>query len=395
VTRFGELRVERKLYRDEEGNPRFPLDEALGWRPRQAATPGVQEAVVALAADLSFEHIARLTAGVLSKSTVWRLVQRVGREALEADEALRRAVYEEGALPPPGPRRVRRLYVEADGIWVRLQRDRKRWMEMLVGMAYEGWERLGSEERPRYRLKHKRVYVHGGSRKAFWEGAAVAWWRIWDLSQVEQVVVNGDDAEWIGQVTALWDRVVRQQDGFHLARTCCRAFGKKEGKAVYAAIRAGQWEKAEAISRRHGPASGERAQQAWTWLQRHWGDETLVDWRHRVGEEEAQERGLGCMEGTLAHLLARRMKKKGRSWSRQGAQVMGKVQELVFHQELGLWCRRRSPVPPRKAAAFPSRSRPRRKGSDNTWLQAHLPALQGRFPTDPALLRLRERLRLN
>ncbi len=27
-------------------------------------------------------------------------------------------------------------------------------------------------------------------------------------------------------------------------------------------------------------------------------------------------------------------------------------------------------------------------------LQAHLPALQGRIPTDPALLRLRERLRL-
>ncbi len=246
---------------------------------------------------------------------------------------------------------------------------------------------------PRYRLKHKRVYGHGGSRKTFWEGAAVAWWRVWDLSRVKQVVVNGDDAAWIDQVTALWDRVLRQQDGFPRARTCGRALGKKAGKAVYAALRAGNWEKAEAISRRHGPASGKRARRAWAWLQRHWGDETLSDWRQRVSEEEAQERGLGCIEGTLVHLLARRMKGKGRSWTRQGARAMGKVQELVFHQELGVWCRRRTSAPSRKATTSTKRPRSRRRVSEGAWLQAHLPALQGRIPTDPALLRLRERLR--
>jgi hypothetical protein len=31
LTRFGVVRVKRRYYRDGEGNPRFLLDEALGW----------------------------------------------------------------------------------------------------------------------------------------------------------------------------------------------------------------------------------------------------------------------------------------------------------------------------------------------------------------------------
>ena len=81
VTRFGEVTFVRRLYRDEEGRYRFLLDEVLDLSAYQGASPDVIEAVVLLASGVAFARVAeilgRLTAGVLSASTVWRLVQRV------------------------------------------------------------------------------------------------------------------------------------------------------------------------------------------------------------------------------------------------------------------------------------------------------------------------------
>lgn len=49
-------------------------------------------------------------------------------------------------------------------------------------------------------------------------------------------------------------------------------------------------------------------------------------------------RALGAMEGNNAHLIADRMKGKGRSWSRRGARHMAKVRELVLNQEHRPFC---------------------------------------------------------
>ncbi len=41
MTRFGEVRMQRRLYKDEEGKAHFLLDEYLNLPPRQLATPTV------------------------------------------------------------------------------------------------------------------------------------------------------------------------------------------------------------------------------------------------------------------------------------------------------------------------------------------------------------------
>jgi len=81
-------------------------------------------------------------------------------------------------------------------VWIRLQRQKKRHMGLKVGIAYEGWERL-PHKRESYRLKEKRVYVHGLEGVDFWEGASLAWFQHWDVSSVERLVLNGDDALWV------------------------------------------------------------------------------------------------------------------------------------------------------------------------------------------------------
>ena len=49
VTRFGDVVVSRRMYRDSEGWTVFALDECLGWKRRQLASPSIAECVVEMA----------------------------------------------------------------------------------------------------------------------------------------------------------------------------------------------------------------------------------------------------------------------------------------------------------------------------------------------------------
>ena len=246
MTRFGEVRIRRRLYRDEQGNGRFLLDELLELPPRQLAVPVVTEKVIEMASEMGFkktgEVLASLTGGALSSMSVWRLLDRVGERALAAEEAEGEAVYAQGERPhQEGERTAERLYIEADGVWVRLQRQEKDWMEIKVGVAYEGWEAL-SQTREGYALAGKRVYVHGVDHLTFWEGASLAWSRYWNLSRIGHFVIGGDGAGWIRQGVNHFPNSVWQLDGFHLVRACRRALGKEQGQRLFQSIREGRWE---------------------------------------------------------------------------------------------------------------------------------------------------------
>ena len=106
-----------------------------------------------------------------------------------------------------------RPYVEADGLWVRLQRAEEEFLEIRTAIGYEGWESLpGSGGGIGL---GKRVYCQGDERIDFWEGVSVAFGRVWDWSRIRQVVVNGDGAGWIDGGAEMLGRAIRQSDGFH------------------------------------------------------------------------------------------------------------------------------------------------------------------------------------
>ncbi|RMF94346.1 MAG: hypothetical protein D6736_00225, partial [Nitrospinota bacterium] len=202
VTRFGDLRIRRRVYQDEHGTYHFLLDEYLGWPPAQVATPRLTEQVVELASRMPFREVVRtvtaLTAGVLSPATIHRLTQRVAQRAVEADHTMWEQGVQRGGAPPAGDRVVPTLYVEADGLWVHLQREGTRYYEVKSAIAYEGWQRL-PQNAERYALVGKRVYCHGDDTLPFWEVASLAWSRRWDLSRIPQVVIGGDGAPWIDE----------------------------------------------------------------------------------------------------------------------------------------------------------------------------------------------------
>ena len=256
VTRFGDVRARRRLYTAPDGTAHFLLDEHLGWPPRQVATPAFAALLVDWATEVPFRTAARrveaATAGVVGGSTAWRLLQQVAARVVAHEQAVHAAWAATATLPAPaGERVVPVLYVEADGVWVKTQRepDHRTGYELKCASRYEGWEQIGKatpgHPRDHYRLVAKQVYCHGFARadaKApvpFWEAVDLALARTYDLSQIPVVVVGGDGANWLDTALESFPQGVRQRDGFHLARDAARGWGVAVGATLYQAVRTG------------------------------------------------------------------------------------------------------------------------------------------------------------
>ena len=99
VTRFGEVVARRRMYSDGSGNTTFALDDYLGWKPRQQASPSLTESIVSMASPvppyqvrgrlfrMADEMVSELTAGVLSPMTVHRLLSGVGQSAMDDEHS--------------------------------------------------------------------------------------------------------------------------------------------------------------------------------------------------------------------------------------------------------------------------------------------------------------------
>lgn len=346
VTRFGKIPVWRRLYEDQEGRYHYLLDEYLNWQPYKVSTPSLRESLVEMSTEKSFEKVSRtlekLTAGVLSRSTIHRMLQEVTEAAMGDERQIWESCFHAGKLLKPGERKTPVLYTEADGLRVHLQREGdQRYYELKSAIAYEGWERLSQKEE-RYRLLHKKVYCHSDPSIPFWEGASLQWDRHWDMSCLEMIVLGGDDANWINKGLEELPYCVRQLDGFHLSRSCRR--GWEDGDNMYTAIRSGRVRNTLGVLKeREGKAAQKERSHVLKCLERG------ADWRNQISGTpfsflvSGEVRGLGAMESNEDKLFADRMKKRGLSWTIAGAQHMGKAIQLVANGELGNWCGRKPP----------------------------------------------------
>jgi hypothetical protein len=75
------------------------------------------------------------------------ILQEITGHVIDSEKAQWEACFKESALPEPGKRKV--VFVEADGSWVHLQREKQGHYELKNAIVYEGWERIGDE---RYEL---------------------------------------------------------------------------------------------------------------------------------------------------------------------------------------------------------------------------------------------------
>lgn len=390
-TCLGIVGVTRTQYRDQAGRYRYLLDEALGMEKYRHLTATVIEKALELAVQMPFrrsaevlEHVGRV---VLSHESIRRWVGRLGDRLLKQAEAEVQALLSQGVLPASEGRKTAHLLTEADGVMVSQQRQKSCQAEVKVGIAYEGWQKVGKD---RYATVEKTIF--GGLAEAdhWWAGMLLKLHGRYDLARVQHVGAGGDGAPWVKQGAAVLGGRF-SLDTYHLCRELRGALGPRHpalGAILQACNRGDVISALEWLSTIRVNLRGEAAQRLdqvarYLWQNR----DGLRDYRLDLREEGHGLRRMGAIEGNVDKLVAKRMKRQGMSWTPHGITTMIAVRFLFLEGKLGQWLRAmpsavaNNAMPDMKPAGK-AIGRILRQERD-AWLKATLPALQGPHASRP------------
>lgn len=327
-TLFGTVRFKRRYYLDREtGAYVFLLDEALGIAKKSKVSPGLAEAAVWQGVNGPSYRNGQATLEafyarpVISHETIRQLT-------LETGELITRETQKK-QQEPQGKRRVRILFIEADGLYAHLQRDQADGVEKQIAFSHEGWQRRStlSDE---YELVNRKYRV-AAEGEDFWEAASRQIYGDYDLEGAI-VVMNGDRAGWIRQGVEYFGNaavVLYQWDRFHVAkelreilanqperrRWALRAFEQSDSTRLLAEL-------ATAEAHEKVPEQKERIRALKKALLA--DPEAARDYRVRLqemGYSTRGLRGLGAAESNMDR-FANRLKKRGQNWGRYGLHTL-------------------------------------------------------------------------
>lgn len=314
-TMFGEITFKRRVYRDREKNQFvYLLDQALSFDGESMVSPHLEEMAIELASQ-----------GPSYRESAKKIEAFLGYPAI-SHEAIRNKLIERAKQPIPASETKRKanvLFVEVDGLYAHLQRQKKRGVENQIAVVHEGWEKNGE----RVRLLHKRHYLHQG-KEPFWEGFMDFLTDHYDIDEQTWLVVNGDGAEWIGECRSYFHRCVYNLDRFHVFKELRR----------YLRELPSQWKLAREALEAYDPKAllnvvdeipmesiREEWQEDWkkykAFLRRH--QEHLKDYREKLreaGVDTSDMQSMGSAESQMS-VMAKRTK-GGYSWSMQGVSAM-------------------------------------------------------------------------
>jgi hypothetical protein len=385
-TCLGPVRIKRRQYLDEKGQRRCLLDDVMGMDKYCHTTVKVQELALEMASFMPYrrsaEVLQKTSAIDLPHQTIWRMVGKAADPYLQKEEQELKWFMETGEIPQGDGKPVSRLLVEADGVILSLQREKERRAEVKLGIAYEGWEKVGKD---RYRTIHKTAFTAVAGRDRFWSGLSLKLQKTYDLSRVRDTIVGGDGAGWIKE-GASYVNGRFQLDRYHLNKELCAAFGRDSQTKglVWQACERGELEislaiMADALKEAKGEQSL-RIARAYRYI---WENSSGIgDYRLSLGEEGRTLRHTGAIEGNIDKLIVRRMKNQGMSWTVKGIRRLLCVRFLILDKKLHEWIETRNQSQISNQVAIPKKkvrhivTRLSIQEPDE-WIKAKLPALYG------------------
>jgi len=258
----------------------------------------------------------------VSHSTIQRMVWQVGNRIADGEEAERRRVFEAGEAIPRGKVKAEVLYGESDGVWLHLQREKRRSVEVRVATLYSGKKPLGKK---RKRLVNKcSVAAIGLSSEAWQEQVLKTAHRYYDLEQTRLLVTGGDGNQWVRRTFRRFDMPQEYVlDRFHLSRAARRAIGDRatSQEIVRKLRQEGFTAVGHELKQRIDQARGKRRDKLKQFYQ--------YIYYQQDGLQDLDQRGytsklgsLGAIEGNVDKLVIHRMKGRGCCWKLKGARAM-------------------------------------------------------------------------
>ncbi|MCL2751033.1 MAG: UPF0236 family protein [Coriobacteriia bacterium] len=238
ITLHGEISYHRRIYIDEYGHRRYPLDEVLGIAAYQKIEPAAFEWIIRCAANISFKKTAEAfekASGVsITRQTVMRCVHKEG-------ELLAKSDVRNDAKPVSTPV----LFMEFDGLHVSLQSETKsaprprrtykeqylrKSMELKVGVMY-----AGKEAHRRLRPIH---WASGGLGEDFFKEGMTLASTFFEMDRVDYIKAASDAATWCknhGLDVQVKDgtAIISSLDVYHINQRVYRAFSSEDDRSYY------------------------------------------------------------------------------------------------------------------------------------------------------------------
>ena len=325
VSSLGAMKYKRRVYLDEKRKRRKPVDELLGIEKYGRMSGRVQEMGASLACmgtyRLAASQLSYLLKTPISHSAVQRMAWATGNRIADGEEAERRRVFEHGEPIEAGRIKAPVLYGESDGVWVHLQREKRRSAEVRVAIMSTGRKQIGKD---RYRYENKRCITAIGLNSEMWQEQIVRESHLYyDLSETKVLISGGDGNQWVRHS---FDRMEIPQefilDRFHLLRAARRTYhDKAEAKQIVAQLHQGGFSSVSKELRQRIEQSEGRERQKlkefYSYI--HNNQDGLLDLEYRGVDLPAY---LGGIEGNVDKLVVHRMKGRGCSWRIRGLRAM-------------------------------------------------------------------------
>lgn len=350
-TVYGDVTYERYVYQtmDEEGHRAFVylLDEAVNVDKIGLISTNLAEKI----ASCVTENPYRVTADIISNTSgqkishggAWKLVQKLGERVSMEEELL---VKQMNADKAEGSRKIKVLFEEMDGVWLRMQgKDHKSIpkQEMKVATVYEGWDK---EDRSGSRLCGKKVIAGMEKSSEFHEKREAQIRSIYNADEIEYRILNGDGGSWIKDPYE--PDTVFQLDRFHIRQEIKRKLNqdKEASKAVEGLFEAERMDEMLSYIRIYADSvetddeKDKRAKKAWELYQYlNNNKEGLMPYQKRgISLPEAPEGmrygNMGVQENQNCTVITMRMKGNRKRWSEKGANNMAKVLYRKENKEL-------------------------------------------------------------
>ena len=205
VTRFGVVAFQREKVSGGSSGGCYPLDRAIGLKPRQETTLWVKKRACELANGYSYRPAAALLSAEIgdevSHGAVYSWVQKSGQALRREEDERWEAVFEDGEVFEGEGEEKEIVVTKMDATILHAQEKGWKQLSVKLGVMYSGKE-LESEtaKYKRYRLTEKTL--HGGIEEPdeFGEKLYLKGEEKLALSKAKNLLVLGDGDPWIKNI---------------------------------------------------------------------------------------------------------------------------------------------------------------------------------------------------
>jgi hypothetical protein len=328
------VKVKRLKWKQRPGSI-YPLFDICGVsRVSERAQEHCVQVAIGQSYETSRQTLEQLSGMEMSRMSIWKVVQSRGQQQRQKVEEQRRKVFQLGEIPSGCKPPKKTAVVQVDGTLVATREVKeieelngRRRMEVKVGVAFTGTERLSAQRR---RTLQRIYYAEAGNSEEFGERWYTQCLRH-GIAPETDVRLVGDGAGWIRTLQqAMFPGSRYTLDAYHLQRTAREVLTQRQYKQFRSLVWSNQAREALGYVKHLRPSDEEHRRAL----------EDFAGYLERNLDGMRYDRhgpvGSGVVEKTIDIVVARRMKRRGMIWSREGANNLLALRAAFLNEQYNI-----------------------------------------------------------